>query len=357
MASTLIADVCKIEEIEPHPDADRLELVRIKNWWCVVQRNMFLIGDKVVYIPPGTVVPTSVADKWGVTKYCSTLPKLGDGTRPDGVRVRTSKLRGVASQGLIIPLENKDWEIGHSVIEHYGLSKYEPPEPVNAGEAIPAPETFHRFTDIENIGNYTDVFIDGEEVVVDEKIHGTNGRTGIIQIDGEMQLFCGGHNQCLKEISDSGKRCSYWTAMDEKMKNLLYKFSNNHQNVIVFVEIYGRKIQDMEYGMNQIGYRAYDISVNARYLDYDEKMRAFNEFEIEVAPLLYRGPFSMRKMQELVDGPTKMCDPTNAGIFQGREGIVIRPVKETYNLKIGRKILKMISVDYDERKGKKTEFH
>ena len=357
MASTLIADVCKIEEIQPHPDADRLELVRIKNWWCVVKRDLFLIGDKVVYIPPETVVPTAVAEAWGVVNYCSNLPKLGDGTQPDGVRVRAARLRGVASQGLILPLENKDWEVGHSVIEHYGLSKYEPPAPVNPGEAIPEPEMFHRFTDIENIGNFPDIFVDGEEVVVDEKIHGTNGRAAILNIDGEMRFFCGGHKQCLKEISDDGKRCLYWAAMDNKMRSLLSKFSNNNQNIVVFVEVYGRKIQDMEYGMNQIGYRAYDMTVNGRYLDYEEKMAAFNEFGIEVAPLLYRGPFSMKKMQEIVDGPTQMCDPKNAGRFNGREGIVIRPIKEVRHPHIGRKILKMISVDYHERKGKKTEYH
>jgi hypothetical protein len=188
-------------------------------------------------------------------------------------------------------------------------------------------------------------------------VHNSNGRAGIIEVDGEMKLFCGSHKQCLKEISDDGKQSLYWTAMDEKMKNLLYKFSTNNQNIVVFVEVYGRKIQDMEYGMNQIGYRAYDITVNGRYLDYEEKMAVFAEFGIEVAPLLYRGPFSMRKMQELVDGPTQMCDPTTAGRFSGREGVVIRPIKEVRHPHIGRKILKMISVDYHERKGKKTEFH
>jgi len=357
MASTLIAEVCKIAEIEPHPDADRLELARIKNWWCIVKKDAFIVGEKVVYIPPETVVPTAVAEKWGVFNYCSRLPKLGDGTQPDGVRVKAARIRGVASQGLILPPEDKNWELGHSVVEHFGLSKYEPPPPVNAGEAIPEPEMFHRFTDIENIGNFPDVFVDGEEVVVDEKIHGTNGRAAIINIDGEMKLFCGGHKQCLKEVSDDGKRCVYWTAMDDKMQALLAKVSEGGRNVVVFVEVFGRKIQDMEYGMNQIGYRAYDMSVDGRYLDYEDKVALFAEFGVEMAPLLYRGPFSMAKMQELVDGPTTMCDPDKAGRFSGREGIVIRPVKEVRHPHVGRKILKMISVDYHERKGNKTEFH
>ena len=48
-----------------------------------------------------------------------------------------------------------------------------------------------------------------------------------------------------------------------------------------------------------------------------------------------------------------------SGKFKGREGMVIRPVKERHSEKLpqfGRVVLKSISVDYYERKGG-TEFH
>ena len=364
MPSALIANVEKIEEIQPHSNADRMEMARVKNWWCVVKLNEFKVGDKIVYIPPETVVPRTVAESWGVANYCSKLPKQSDGTQSDDLRIRATRLRGVPSYGLILPLENPDWEVGHSVVEHYGLSKYDPPPPPNAGDVDREPPNFHRYTNIENIGNFPEIFEDGEEVVVDEKIHGMNGRTGLcFDHEGNMLFMAGSHRQRLKEMNAAGIRSTFWTPMDERMKELLKKVSENEtKNVITFVEVFGRKVQDMEYGMNAIGYRAYDISVNGMYVSYDEKVDLFKEFDIEVAPLLYRGPFSMAKMREIVDGPTTLCQPEKAGRFKGREGIVIRPVVETTHPllsgggKSGRKILKMISIDYHDRKGNKTEY-
>lgn len=359
--SSLIAGVCKIEEIQPHLNADRLEMARIRNWWCVVKKGEFIVGEKVVYIPPETVVPNEVAEAWGVARYCSVLPKLGDKTRPKGLRVRACRLRGVPSQGLILIPEDNSWELGHSVVEHYQLKKYEPPEPPNAGEALAAPANFVRYTNIEHIGNFPNTFQKGEEVVVDEKIHGTNARAGYIRNalqDNEMAFVAGSHRQLLKEISDKGMRSTYWITMTNEMRSLLQHLSGDtEKDVIVFCEIFGRKIQDMEYGMSDVGYRAYDIAIDGQYMDYDPKMALFEKFNIPVVPNLYRGPFSFSKMEELVDGDTQLCDPQKAGRFSGREGIVIRPVLEGIDSLIGRRILKMISVDYHERGGETTEYH
>ena len=93
----------------------------------------------------------------------------------------------------------------------------------------------------------------------------------------------------------------------------------------------------------------------------DERNKVLEKFQVPMMPFLYHGPFSMDKVNEFVDGPTAAAKEEDvASKFKGREGIVIRPVKERYNFDLGgsgRVILKAVSVDYHDRKGKKTEFH
>lgn len=45
--SSLIVEVSRIEQIAPHPNADKLELAQIKGWQCVVPRAKYRAGDLV----------------------------------------------------------------------------------------------------------------------------------------------------------------------------------------------------------------------------------------------------------------------------------------------------------------------
>jgi hypothetical protein len=82
--------------------------------------------------------------------------------------------------------------------------------------------------------------------------------------------------------------------------------------------------------------------------------------DVIMVPPLYCGPYSLAKMNELVDGPTTVCKPEDiVEPFKGREGIVIKPAKERFDPILGgRTILKYVSADYHGRKNKnQTEDH
>jgi RNA ligase (TIGR02306 family) len=363
--STLIVEVCTIEEVKQHPNADKVELVRCKNWWCVSGIGQYKVGDKVVYFPPDSVIPEELAEKFGIAKYCAQLPKNADGTRPTSLRIKAQRFRGESSFGTVQTPDDPNWEVGYSVKEYYGVEKYEPPIRATDGDADHPVSAFHGYTNIENIGNFPGVFEDGEEVVIDEKIHGSNSRIGLILHPDEETgvaswiFMCGSNSVRRREFNLKGVRSFYWDPLTENMKQLLTHLSQGKANVIVFGEIFGAGVQDMQYGQPGRNYRSFDIAVDGKYLDDDVKKAVLSEFGIEMVPHLYRGPFSMEKVKELTDGPTTVCDPTMAGKFPGREGIVIRPVKERYSAKLpnfGRVILKSISADYLGRKGG-TEYH
>ena len=154
--------------IEPHPNADRLELAAIGGFRCVVGKGSFTDGDLAAYIPEGAVCPDWLIAELGLEG------KLAGSKRN---RVKAVKLRGALSQGLVYPVRDgmvrgRPVSEGDTVTDLLELVKYEPPIPIAMqGEVRPV----HGATlyDIENVKKYPDALQDGEPVVVTEKLHGT----------------------------------------------------------------------------------------------------------------------------------------------------------------------------------------
>ncbi len=380
--SSLIVKVCQVADVLPHPNADKLEIIRIKGWRCVVQKGQFQKEQKVVYFPPDTVLPGPLAERLNVTKYLQPLAKGIDGKRPDGGRIRVARLRGEKSYGLTITCE-QDWEVDTNVAEYYGVTKWEPPLLAEDGDAERPHPAFVRYTDIENYRNFPDVIKEGEEVIFTEKLHGKNARVAIIKMPGTALGWihmCGSHSIRRKQMCKREKLIKdpitkevlekktietpsqFWECLQGPVYDLLCGLSfvkgEGILDVIAFGEMIGQGIQDMYYG-TKFEFRVFDIMVEGKYLDFDVKMEALQRWKVPHVPILYRGPFSKEKLEEFVDGPTTMCPPEMAGEFKGREGVVITPAKERFDANLGgdgRVILKAVSFAYQERKNP-TEYH
>ena len=179
--STLKAEICRIEKVEIHPNADRLEMVQVKGWNCIVSKGSFLEGGLCLYIPIDSILPEELEKR--IFGEDSKI-KL------DKHRVRTIKLRGVISQGLIIEPEKIGIcaKEGQDFTAQLGIIKYEPPEELpnvygtcNKIKKMYINSNFHKYTDIENIKNHLKVFEDGEEIYISEKLHGTSFRAGWVK--------------------------------------------------------------------------------------------------------------------------------------------------------------------------------
>jgi hypothetical protein len=158
------------------------------------------------------------------------------------------------------------------------------------------------------------------------------------------------------------RRSEFWEPLTENVKLMLTHVRDEHprpepkQGIVLFGEAYGT--QDMRYGLkNARGFRAFDIAINGKYLDFDVKRSLFAQFGVEMVPVLYRGPLSAALVEQHTDGPTTMCKAEEAGVFGGREGIVVTPVVERIAEQMmvtstnGRVIFKSVSADYLARKG------
>jgi RNA ligase (TIGR02306 family) len=126
-----LATVRRISDIRPIPNADLIELAVVDGWQCVVKKGEFTVGELVIYCEVDTVLPVH-PDYEFLRKMCYVqadwLPK------GEGFRLRTMKLRGQVSQGLVldpsvIPGYDMVFDEGQDVTDHLGIIKWDPPLP------------------------------------------------------------------------------------------------------------------------------------------------------------------------------------------------------------------------------------
>jgi len=87
-----------ISEVKSHPNADRLDLVKILGFQCVTEKGLYKEGDRIVYIRPDSVLPL---ENWteGYRKYSPN-------------RIKSAKLRGEWSEGIVVPMEILPYNLG-----------------------------------------------------------------------------------------------------------------------------------------------------------------------------------------------------------------------------------------------------
>lgn len=358
-------EVVEVTAVVTHPNADKLEIVKVLGTQFVSGKGDFVPGDLCVYFPPDMMIPETVGKKLGVANYLKHSIYPGEMTKTR-CRIGAICLRGTATFGFGIDIgkamdvmEELDpalhevyfrLEIGDEVTETFGGVKYQPPENSGRGDCMRQPGAFHTYTNIQHYYRNESAILAGTRVRVTEKIHGTNSRVGLVQDEG-FEFMCGSHRRRIKQADAVGRLSFYWKPLTDDMKEMLEFISRGEDDVIVFGEIYGHGIQKMDYSVPKAaGYRVFDISVNGEYLDWADVRLYCKMFDIPTVPVLHEGPFSPEMIDRYVSGPTTIASPEIIkSKFKGREGIVITPLEEEFSDSMGRRlILKAVSPDYYE---------
>lgn len=312
--------VVRIQEIQSHPNADRLEIIPLDGYNVVVQKDLWKVGDLAAYVPEDFVVPQT-----------DLFAFLGEKRI-----IKAQKLRGILSVGILVKAPENSNE-GDDVTVLLGCEKYEPipTQKLTGGQPISIPFVDVKFTDIENVRKYHRLLEPDEPVVITEKIHGSLLRVRFY----DNQLFVGSKNEWKEEGSNA-----YWNAVNKYQ--LLQKLEN-FPNYIFYGEVYGW-VQDLRYGHmpGQVDLTLFDVydTLNWRWCDYSTLVELASQLEVPTVPLLYRGNWqglqhhaSLGSGESLLGGNIK-------------EGFVVRPEIERWNEEIGRLILKYHSDDYLLRK-------
>jgi RNA ligase (TIGR02306 family) len=99
MTERKLATIRKISEVKTIPNADKICAYRVDGWWVVDSVGKYQVNDLVVYAEPDSWVPTELAP------FLSKGKEHREFEGVKGERLRTVKLRGQISQGLLLPLE------------------------------------------------------------------------------------------------------------------------------------------------------------------------------------------------------------------------------------------------------------
>lgn len=318
--------VVKINTIENHPNADSLDIIKLFDggYTAIVRKGDFKIGDLAIYIEPDYVVPPG--------------PRFSFLDKP---RIRCKRLRGVWSQGLLIPVLETDASFveGMNVIKELEIVRHVPtPMPskyirtkglvqsekevsFRSSELRDVPKLLVelRAYDIENIRKNVKAFTVGEEIIATEKIHGQNSR--FTWNSKENKMFCGSREQWKEDVED----CSWWVTL--RNNPWIETFCKAHPDYILYGEIFGQ-IQDLKYGAgpSDIFFRVFDVLTSLSneetgWWDYEKLEEAFTAEQL--CPVVYRGPFDFEKLHEVSLG-----DSLIPGAKHLSEGIVVRPTKE-----------------------------
>jgi RNA ligase (TIGR02306 family) len=399
--SNVQIEVVTISAINPHPGADRLEIAEVLGTQCCVPIGKFKVGDLALWFPPTLLIPEPVATALGVAQYLKHSAYPGD-TVQSKSRVAACRMRGTPSFGFIISLDEANraaaapldselvWrpmpdglhvgkltdadptprlfsetiKAGDNVDAYFKACKYEPP--IKGDPSIPRPkgfnadaapdnENFHKYTDIQHFYKYAPALPEGTPVRITEKLHGMNVRLGLVRV-GETDEFtfqAGSHKVNWKPEDSKGNVPIWWQLMTENVVNALTELCDERNSVVIFGELYGPGIQDMDYGAEEFGFRVFDISLNRQYLSWEGVKHVCTRNNIELVPLLYEGPFSKEVLTQHTYGPTTMSEAGKIKArFKDREGCVVTPLEEEFSRYLGgRLILKSVSADYLDRKG------
>lgn len=272
-----LASIRKIDAIRPIEGADTIECAVVGGWTVVVKKNEYQVGDLAIYCEIDSFIPHELA------------PFLSKGQEPreyngvKGERLRTVKLRGQLSQGLLLPT------VGHTPLkgegddltEFLGIQKWEAPIPAQlAGEVRGMFPGFIPKTDQERVQNLAVEVAEWATkeftFEITEKLDGSS--MTVYSFDGD-QGVCS-RNLSLKDMETN----SLWKVAHREQ--LLEKIAG--RDIALQGELIGEGIQGNPYkikGQEFFVFDIYDIRAG-KYFTSKQRRTFCAEFGIKHVPVL-----------------------------------------------------------------------
>lgn len=317
-----LATIRQIEEINPIPDADAIEVATVGGWRVVIKKGEYQVGDFAIYCEVDSWIPHRLA------------PFLSKGQEPrefngvPGQRLRTVRLRGQLSQGLLLPLDllpandnfNGARAAGLDVTELLGVQKYEPPVPAELAGLIkgPWPSQVQK-TDQERVQNLTGEWSELSELTyeVTEKLEGSSMTAGIV--NNEF-VVCSRNLNLTETDSNSLWQMARRYRIEERMREL------GLLNYVVQGEIIGEGIQGNHYAIRGQDFYVFDIlDINTgRYLAPSQRREVCQHLALRHVPVIHE---TLNIAGRTVDQVLDMAD--GASVLKTeklREGLVFKQV-------------------------------
>ncbi len=329
-----LASIQRILEIRPIPQADLIETAKIQGWQCVVRKGEFQAGELGVYLEVDAIPPDTEVFRF----LWQPKPKSGEPAdaalpqpRPSNFHIRTIKLRGILSQGLLMPLHLFDLgEVheGEDVTERLGVAKYEPPQPTRMGDRRGRFPPMIPKTDEIRVQSAPLVLeeLRGHPYVATLKIDGTSGTFCINPMDG---LF----HACGRTMSIKAGDNIYWRVAE---KYRIEKGLSAHPHLAIQGELAGPGIQKNRLQLKETSLYAFDVfdMHEGKYLDVDAMRQVLENMGVPAVEAVETGDAFAHTQESLLD----LAEGKYPGTRNEREGIVVRPRKEMFSPTLGGRL-------------------
>lgn len=326
MSERVMARVVRVDAISPIDGADAIEVAQIGGWKVVVKKGEFNVNSMAVYCEIDSFIPHSIAPF--LTKQ-GQFPKVYN--EVEGQRLRTIKLRGQISQGLLLPIgvlqidgkwiEGVVIDEGMDVSELLGIQRWEPPAEFRAANAKGSFPHFIPKTDQERIQNLSRSLekwnAENHQWQVTEKIDGSS--MTVFYKDGEVGV-------CSRnlELKDDGTSTFWETA---KSEGLIEKLIALGKNIALQGELIGGNIQGNAYKADKFQFHLYDIfDIDSQeYLTPKNAEGVALQLNIRHVPVMEEFTTRNASMEDLLahaEGKSMI------GVKPEREGLVFKSLQE-----------------------------
>lgn len=344
-----LATIRRIDAILPIEGADLIQLAKIDGWQVVVGKDQgYEIGSLVVFCEIDSWVPTELA------------PFLSKGKEPreyngiKGERLRSIKLRGALSQGLVLPIkiitgtgddgtprwlltigeeiriDTDNFTEGKDMTDLLGITKWEKPIPAQLrGQMRGNFPSFLRKTDQERVQNLPEIFTDGSLAHFYEATVKLDGSSMSVWFNGEDWGVCS-RNIDLKldqegnTFVDTAKRVFH-----DGLREVIPQLGN----LCFQGELVGEGIQGNRENLTGHHFYLFDIWVidEQRYMDPFERMVMCKRLNITPVPLI--GILPLGSFGESVDDLLAMADSQPSLNHEIAEGIVFKRCDGQFSFK------------------------
>lgn len=278
-----LASLVVVSEVKPLPGADNIEVAKVrgKEWSVVVKKGSFKVGDEAIFFEIDSYLP--IEERYKFLEGSSLREIKGESGEVEerGYRLKTMRMRGQVSQGLLLPftefpeLEETGLVEGDDVsaelhVRHFD-EVYEavcPKAGALKGDIYGNFPSFHiPKTDEERIQNLGDYFesMKGRWFQVTEKADGMSVTMFYSpRIDDKTPFGVCSRNYRMKETTEAGTMPVAWEmAKKYKVEEVLKKrYEVLGQELAIQGEVVGPKIngnRDNRKGYDWLVFKIYDI--------------------------------------------------------------------------------------------------
>lgn len=341
----VLAHIEKINSIMPIEGKDRIVLATVLGWTVIVQKD-FNVGDKVVFAEIDSVFPEKPEFEF---------------LRSKKFRIKTMKMAGVISQGIVFPLSilpEREYNIGDDVTDILGITQYEPtmdkentetesdkidikhfPKflmrmawfrklvlPKKQAKGFPS---FISKTDENRIQNCT-FYLDMDcKWIATEKVDGQSGSFTLQRVKGKHFWNKGTYDfaVCSRNLRKWKKDdSSFWSVAEKyNIEDVLHRLIGDNEWVAIQGECVASNVQGNKYHVTEPDLYVFNLIYPSGRVGSVEAKKTVNELGLRFVPILSEDAqikgMTVSEVLEYATGKSQLYNTLREGIvFRSKDG-------------------------------------